>query len=83
MISKINLQFILFGDVLTGHQVWFYDKDNNKYQFLQEIMPTPLNMPDLLYLMNKIKGNKDHHCVYKDKIILYNRYEDYNNHGFV
>lgn len=60
-----------------------YDKNNNKYQFLQEIMPTPLNMPDLFYLMNKIKGDKDHHCVYKNKIILYNRYEAYNNHGFV
>jgi mannosyltransferase OCH1-like enzyme len=60
-----------------------YDKDNNKYQFLQEIMPTPFNMPDLFYIMNKIKGNKDHHCVYKGKVILYNRYEDYTDHGFV
>ncbi len=60
-----------------------YDKNNNKYQFLQEIMPTPFNIPDFFYLMNKLNGDKEHNCVYKDKIILYNRYEDYNNHGFV
>lgn len=26
---KKDFQFILFGDVMTGHQVWFHDKGNN------------------------------------------------------
>lgn len=27
--GKKDFQFILFGDVMTGHQVWFHDKGNN------------------------------------------------------
>lgn len=60
-----------------------YDKDNNKYQFLQEKMPTLLNMPDIFYIPSTLNSNKEHNCVYKNKIILYNRYEDYDNHGFI
>ena len=33
--SKKDLQFILFGDVMTGHQVWFHNKDNNKIDFVK------------------------------------------------
>ena len=71
---------IIFDDkIMEGIR---YDKDNHKYQFLQEIMPTPFNIPDFFYLMNKLKGDTEHNCVYKNKVILYNRYETYNNHSF-
>jgi len=35
--AKKDLQFILFGDVMTGHQVWFHDKDNNKIDFVKKL----------------------------------------------
>lgn len=35
--NKKDLQFILFGDVMTGHQVWFYDKNNNKIDFVKKL----------------------------------------------
>jgi len=77
MTDSIN---IIFNENLKEGII--YDKDNNKYQFLQEKMPTLLNIPDILYIPSTLKGNKDHNCVYKDKIILYNRYKEYNNHQF-
>ena len=35
--SKKDLQFILFGDVMTSHQVWFRDKDNNKIDLVKKL----------------------------------------------
>lgn len=35
--AKKDLQFILFGDVMTGHQVWFHDKVNNKIDFVKKL----------------------------------------------
>jgi hypothetical protein len=32
-----DLQFILFGDVMTGHQVWFHDKHNRKIDFIKKL----------------------------------------------
>ena len=34
---KNNIQFILFGDVLTGHNVWFHDHNNNKIDFVKKL----------------------------------------------
>jgi mannosyltransferase OCH1-like enzyme len=47
----------------------YYDDDNNKYQILKEIFPSDTD--------------KQHYCKYKDKKILDNRYEEYNNHQFI
>ena len=47
----------------------YYDDDNNKYQMLKEIFPS--------------KSDREHYCKYKDKKILNNRYEEYNNHEFI
>ena len=33
--GKKDLQFILFGDVMTGHSVWFHDKDKTKIDFVK------------------------------------------------
>ncbi len=35
--AKKDLQFILFGDVMTGHQVWFHDKDNIEIDFIEKL----------------------------------------------
>lgn len=32
-----NIQFILFGDVMTGHKCWFYDLDGNKVDFVDKL----------------------------------------------
>ena len=50
--------------------------NNNKYQFLKEIMPF-----NILKLF--MKNDSSHYCKYKDQIILYNRYEKYKNHNFI
>jgi len=35
--GKIQIQFILFGDVMTGHNVWFHDKNYNKINFVEKL----------------------------------------------
>jgi hypothetical protein len=35
--GKKDLQFILFGDVMNSHQVWFHDKNNNKIDFIKKL----------------------------------------------
>jgi mannosyltransferase OCH1-like enzyme len=62
-----NILFEIFKKNINEDGI-YYDEDNNKYQFLKEIFPT--------------ENNKDHYCKYKDKRILDNRYEKYNNHQF-
>jgi len=32
-----NIQFILFGDVMTGNSVWYHDKYNNKINFINKL----------------------------------------------
>jgi hypothetical protein len=60
--SKKDLQFILFGDVMTGHQVWFHDKNNNKINFVKKLKKLGniiILKPNYLNFMNytKVKGN--------------------------
>lgn len=57
-----------FGYVIKEEGV-YTDMDGYKYQFLQEVAPS-------------YKSIKDHYCEYKNKIILYNRYDNYNDHSF-
>jgi hypothetical protein len=35
--AKKDLQFILFGDIMVGHQVWFHDNNNNKIDFVEKL----------------------------------------------
>jgi hypothetical protein len=35
--GRKDLQFILFGDVMRGHQVWFHDNNNNKIDFVKRL----------------------------------------------
>ncbi len=57
-----------FGYIITKEGV-YTDRDGYKYQFLQETMPF-------------LKSDKHHYCEYNDKIILYNRYDEYTDHNF-
>jgi len=71
MISKINLQFILFGDVMTGHQVWFYDKDNNKINFIKKLKKLGdviILKPNYINFMNYTKIKSNGNWFYKSKI---------------
>jgi hypothetical protein len=35
--DRNKIQFILFGDVMTGHRVWFHDKMNKKINFVKKL----------------------------------------------
>lgn len=35
--GKQNIQFILFGDVMTGDNIWFYDMKNIKIDFINKL----------------------------------------------
>ncbi len=35
--KKRKIQFILFGDVMTGDNVWHYDNKNNKINFVDKL----------------------------------------------
>lgn len=64
--GKKDLQFILFGDVMTGHQVWFHDKDNNKIDLvkkLKKLGDVIILKPNYVNFMNytKAKGNGNLH----------------------
>ena len=48
-----------------GFEDWFYDKDGNKYQFLQEVNPNTEN------------GAHDIYCEYKGVKVLNNRSKIY------
>ncbi len=57
-----------FGYKITKEGV-YTDKNGYKYQFLQEVRPL-------------FQNDKKHYCKYDNKIILYNRYDDYTDHSF-
>jgi hypothetical protein len=60
----------IFNNYINDEGVYL-DNNNNKYQFLKEIMLT-VNLYDV-------------YCQYKNKKIISSRYEsyDYNNHKFL
>lgn len=69
--GKKNLQFILFGDVMTGHQVWFHDKDNNKIDFvkkLKKLGDVIILKPNYVNFMNYTKGKGYGNSFYKSGI---------------
>lgn len=67
----INLQFILFGDVMTGHQVWFYDKNNNKVDFVKKLKKLGnviILKPNYVNFMNYTKVKSNGNWFYKSGI---------------
>ena len=69
--AKKDLQFILFGDVMTGHQVWFHDKDNNKIDFvkkLKKLGDVIILKPNYVNFMNYTKVKNDGNWFYKSDI---------------
>ena len=69
--SKKDLQFILFGDVMTGHQVWFHNKDNNKIDFvkkLKKLGDVIILKPNYINFINYSKSKKGGNWFYKSKI---------------
>ena len=69
--GKKDLQFILFGDVMTGHQIWFHDKNNNKIDFIKKLKKLGdviILKPNYVNFMNYSKSNKSVNWFYKSKI---------------
>ena len=54
------------------NKINYKDDDGNKYQIIHERLDEN----------NKSATSSKDHVIYKDEIILYNRYEDYKNHYF-
>jgi hypothetical protein len=72
----------IFDKYLTKDGV-YYDKDNNKYQFLKEIIPLPESFFNLKELWLRFKNTgRDMYCKYNDIIILNNKYDGYLDHEF-
>jgi hypothetical protein len=70
--GKKDLQFILFGDVMTGHGVWFHDNQNKEIDFvdkLKQLGDVIILKPNYVNFMNcsKTKNNKGNKF-YKSKL---------------
>jgi len=53
----MNIQIILFGDVMVGHNVWFRDENNNKIDFvekLKKIGKVIILKPDYINFIHRI-----------------------------
>lgn len=69
--GKKDIQFILFGDVMTGHQNWFHDKNNNKIDFvkkLKKLGDVIILKPTYVNFMNYTKKKGSGNLFYKSKI---------------
>lgn len=63
----------MFGKSITEEGIYVYNLNNNKekYQFLKEIKPN--------HSREKPGDPYDVYCTYKNQIVLYNRYRDYDS----
>jgi hypothetical protein len=61
----------MFGKSITEEGIYYNEKTKEKYQFLKEIKPN--------HSREKPGNPYDVYCTYKNKIILYNRYRDYDS----
>jgi mannosyltransferase OCH1-like enzyme len=62
----------------------YLDKDNNKYQFLNEKVKFNILDFNLIHLLYKIFiSETDRKCVYNNKVILYNKNNNYKEHQFI
>ena len=85
-IMKKILLFDIFNQfIINDGRGVYYDKDNNQYQFLKEYRKFKLlDIISPLKLIDKYYKNtgRDMHCEYNNKIILFNKNENYSNHKF-
>jgi len=66
-----DLQFILFGDVMTGHSVWFHDKDKAKIDFvkrLKKLGNVIILKPNYVNFMNWVTVKRHGNWFYKSGI---------------
>ena len=71
VVQKKKFQFILFGDVMNGHQVWFHDKDNNNINFvkkLKKLGDVIILKPNYVNFMNYTEVKKPGNWFYKSGI---------------
>jgi mannosyltransferase OCH1-like enzyme len=62
----------------------YYDSDGNLYQFLKEKHNFKLSDLFSLKFIDKIMNlGRGMHCEYNNKIILYNKNDEYSNHEFI
>jgi len=69
--GKKDLQFILFGDVMTGHSVWFHDKDKTKIDFvkrLKKLGNVIILKPNYVNFMNWVTVKRHGNWFYKSGI---------------
>ncbi len=69
--NKKQIQFILFGDVMTGHDVWFYDMEKNKTDFVKLLKKTGdviILKPNYVNFMKYTKFKTGQNAFYKTKI---------------
>ena len=69
--KKKDLQFILFGDVMSGYQVWFHDKNNNKIDFVKKLKKLGnviILKPNYVNFMNYSDANEGGNWFYKSGI---------------
>lgn len=78
--AKKDLQFILFGDVMSGHQVWFYDKDNDEIDFIKKLKKLGdviILKPNYVNFMNYTKAKGSGNLFYESGVKQINfRIED-------
>ena len=66
--KKTEIQFILFGDVMTGHQVWYHDNNNKKIDFvdkLKKLGKVIILKPNYVNFMNYSKVEQSMNWFYK------------------
>jgi hypothetical protein len=66
-----QIQFILFGDVMTGHQVWYTDNKSNKVNFvnkLKKLGKVIILKPNYVNFMNLSKKSNGANWFYKSKL---------------
>ena len=66
-IMRKNIRKILTEKITKDKHI-YYDKQNRKYKLIDEIIDQ--------------KNSYNDRVMYKNKIVLYNRYRDYKNHDF-
>jgi mannosyltransferase OCH1-like enzyme len=61
----------------------YYDKDNNKYQFLKEVLTWPKSIFDLNGIWMRLNNTgRELYCKYNNIKILNNKYDSYLSHEF-
>jgi hypothetical protein len=77
-----DVLYNIFDKYITDDGIYF-DKDDNKYQFLKEVSEAPKFIFDLKKIWLRLTNTGiDMHCRYNNIIILNNKYNSYLDHEF-